>query len=218
MNKPAKAIVGLSMLAGALFSVTAMADSYYDVTVTNITKGLTFTPATVATTRKGDTFFKAGYPASPGLETIAETGNPMTLNASFDAYDVASLGFIGPGESDSTVVATKGAYQGISIASMLIPTNDTFFAVNGIDGPRGNKTMTVSVPAYDAGTELNDELCVSLPGPGCGGDPGPASMNGEGYVYISGGIRGVGDLDADALDFNNPVARITITRLPEAED
>jgi hypothetical protein len=101
----------------------------------------------------------------------------------------------------------------VTIASMLIPTNDTFFAVNGIDGPRGNKTLSLTAIAYDAGTELNDELCISLPGPGCGGDPGPVSDNGEGYIYVSNGVRGVGDIDADARDFNNPVARITITRL-----
>ena len=60
---------------------------------------------------------------------------------------------------------------------------------------------------------MNDELCISLPGPGCGSDPGPVSANGEGYVYISNGIRGVGDLDADALDFNNPVALIEVKLL-----
>ena len=72
--------------------------------------------------------------------------------------------------------------------------------------------VTITVRAYDSGTEINDELCASLPGPGCGPDAGPVS-DGEGYVYPSPGIRGVGDLDADALDWNNPVARITIRRV-----
>jgi len=213
MKKSALAALAISLLGGMLFSTTAAAgSSYYEVTIHNITKGLTFTPALVATTKKGDMFFEAGYPASAELEAIAETGNSAPLAGALDAYDVASLGFIGPGGSDSVVLATKGSYQGVSIASMLIPTNDTFFAVNGVNGPKGNKSVTVSVMAYDAGTELNDELCASLPGPGCGGDPGPVSTNGEGYVYVSNGIRGVGDLDADLLDFNNPVARITISK------
>ena len=198
-----------------MFSTTVAADAHYEVTVTNITKGLTFTPTMVASTRNGDRFFAAGHGASMALETIAETGISAPLAASLDAYDVASLGFIGPGGSDTVVVATSGAYQSVSIASMLIPTNDTFFALNGAKGPSGNKTISFSVVAYDAGTELNDELCVNLPGPGCGGDPGPVSNNGEGYIYISNGIRGVGDLDADLLDFNNPVARITITRISD---
>ena len=213
MRKPALAVLAISFLSSLLFTATAAADAFYEVTVYNITKGLTFTPTLVASTRNGDRFFASGFAASSELEIIAETGDSAPLAGSLDAYDVSSLGFIGPGGSDTTVVATKGAYQGVSIASMLIPTNDTFFAVNGIDGPSGNKTIAVHAIGYDAGTELNDELCVSLPGPGCGGDPGPASDNGEGYIYVSNGIRGVGDLDADALDFNNPVARITITRI-----
>jgi hypothetical protein len=101
---------------------------------------------------------------------------------------------------------------------MLIPSNDTFFAANSLKGARGNKTISFTLPAWDAGTELNDELCISLPGPGCDEDPGPVSDNGEGYVYISNGIRGVGDLDADALDWHNPVALVTITRLGDDEE
>ena len=219
MRKPAPRKFGLAALAvsalsGMLFTANASADAYYEVTVYNITKGLTFTPALVASTKKGDRFFASGYPASAGLETLAESGNPGPLAASLDSYDSAMLGFIGPGGHDTTVVATKGAFTGVSIASMAIPTNDTFWAVNGVDGPRGNKTISMTVVAYDSGTEINDELCISLPGPGCGGDPGPASA-GEGYVYVSNGIRGVGDLDADLLDWRNPVARITITRFED---
>ncbi|MDX1556363.1 MAG: spondin domain-containing protein [Xanthomonadales bacterium] len=214
MKHTLKSALAVTMFAGALFSGTALADSYFEVTVTNLTKGITFTPVLVATTRPGDHFFQAGSPASPELETIAETGASGDLADSLDAYDVSSLDFIGPGASDSTTVATTGQYRAITLASMLIPTNDAFFALNGVDGPHGNKSITLSVPAYDAGTELNDELCASLPGPGCGGDPGPVSDNGEGYIYISNGVRGVGDLDADLRDWRNPVARITITRIP----
>lgn len=208
--------LALTVLGAALLTATAAADSYYEVTVTNITKGMTFTPIMVATTKTGDQFLSLGSTASTAVETMAETGNLAPLQGSLDAYDISNsmfLPFLAPGESVTQLVATTGEYRNISIAAMLIPSNDTFFAVNGVRGPRGNKTMTFTVPAYDAGTELNDELCVSLPGPGCGGDPGPVSTNGEGYVYVSNGIRGVGDLDANMLDFNNPVAQITITRL-----
>ena len=113
---------------------------------------------------------------------------------------------------------TKGPYKYVSIAAMVVPTNDVFFAVNGIAGPKGKKTSTVTSPAYDAGTELNDELCISLPGPGCGPDPGDPSNNGEGYVYISPGILGVGDLDADALAWNDPIAIIQITRVKDHDE
>ena len=204
-------------------SGNAAAGTYYEVTVTNITKGMTFTPIMVATTRKADRFFMLGETASDEVAVMAETGNVGPLQDSLDALDITNssfLPFLAPGASVTQYVATNGRYPNLSIAAMLIPTNDTFFAVNGVPGPKGKKTLTLTVPAYDAGSELNDELCVSLPGPGCGGDPGPASTNGEGYVYISNGIRGVGDLDADLLDFNNPVALITVRRLgkPEHDD
>lgn len=221
MRKPGMTLRALFVLSAALLAGTAAAEGYYEVTVTNVTKGMTFTPIMVATTRNGDQFFHLGDAASTEVETVAETGDLGPLQASLDAHDISNssfLPFLAPGESVTQLVATRGRYRGISIAAMLIPSNDTFFAVNGIRGPRGNKSITINVPAYDAGTELNDELCVSLPGPGCNGDPGPLSTNGEGYIYVSNGIRGVGDLDANLLDFNNPVAQIVIRRIGKFDE
>ena len=218
MKKPGLQWLVPVFLGGMLFSATSLADTLYEVTVTNISKGVVLTPIMVATTRKGDTFFGLGEPASIELETLAETGNPGPLQDSLDAYDVTNNSsspdpFLGPGQSVTQYVETRGRYNHLSIASMVVPTNDVFFAVNGVAGPKGHKSIIITSPAYDAGTELNDELCTSLPGPGCDGDPGPASDNGEGYVYVSSGIRGVGDLDADALDWNNPIVKIQITRV-----
>lgn len=83
---------------------------------------------------------------------------------------------------------------------MLVPTNDGFFAVKGIEGPDGNHTLTVFSPAYDSGSERDDERCTSIPGPAveC---PGGAGLGGvpaggeEGYVHIHAGIHGIDDLD-----------------------
>ncbi len=215
MKKSGLKMLAVLVLGSLLFTATAAADSTFEVTVTNLTKGLVFTPVMVASTLKGDTFFKLGEAASGELETIAETGDPGPLQGSLDAFDSTNSGaMLLPGASVTQFVATAGPYRSISVAAMLIPTNDLFFAVNGVAGPNGNKTIIVTSPAYDAGTEDNDEDCDSLPGPGCGMDPGPAS-SGEGYVYIANGIRGIGDLDEDALDWRNPVALIEITRLPD---
>jgi hypothetical protein len=97
---------------------------------------------------------------------------------------------------------------------MLIPTNDAFVALNGIEAPVGNKTLTLFAPAYDAGTEANDELCASIPGPVCGGEGFNASRAGaEGFVHIHAGIQGIGDLSPAMYDWQNPVARITIRRV-----
>ena len=88
--------------------------------------------------------------------------------------------------------------------------------MNGVEGPLGNQTLTLYSPAYDAGSERNDELCASIPGPffaecggaGSGGKPG----GGEGYVHIHAGIHGIGDLHPAQRDWRNPVAQITIRR------
>ncbi len=55
-----------------------------------------------------------------------------------------------------------------------MPTYDAFFAVNGVEGPRGRDVVTHYSPAYDAGTEANDELCTHIPGP-------PTVCQGEGF-------------------------------------
>ncbi|MDP2419080.1 MAG: hypothetical protein Q8M33_16555 [Hydrogenophaga sp.] len=73
------------------------------------------------------------------------------------------------------------------------------------------------MPAYDSGTEINDELYASIPGPffaecnGSGG--GAAPSGGEGFVHISAGMHGIGDFKPSNRDWRNPGARITIRRV-----
>jgi hypothetical protein len=194
----------------------------YEVTVTNVTRGQTFTPILVATHKAGVRLFELGGPASAALATLAEEGNTAPLAAALSAMpqvkDVASSGaLLPPGESVTIMVSTQGAFDRVSLAAMLIPTNDAFFALNDVDGPRGRSAATLFAPAYDAGSEGNDELCASIPGPSfaeCGG-PGGGGMpgGGEGYVHIHAGIHGIGSFAAADRDWRNPVARITIRRV-----
>ena len=72
---------------------------------------------------------------------------------------------------------------------MLIPTNDTFVALDSVRLPRVGSTARLAI-AYDAGTEANDQNCNNMPGPRCGGvgfSPGP-NVGDEGYVYVSNGF------------------------------
>ena len=68
--------------------------------------------------------------------------------------------------------------------------------------------------AYDSGSEVNDELCTSIPGPffaECGGSGGGAKVNGgEGFVHVHRGVHGVGDLKPNARDWRNPVAEVRV--------
>ena len=99
---------------------------------------------------------------------------------------------------------------------MLIPTNDAFVSVQGVKIPKGRHKKVVYSPAYDAGSETNDELCASIPGPVCNGIGPSPDDDGEGYVHIHAGIDGgIGDLQplTESRDWRNPVAKITIQRV-----
>ena len=198
-------------------SAQAGGERMYQVTVTNLTKGETITPIFVASHKEDVSLFSLGEAASEELVAIAESGNIQPLSDhwlnSGVAHDIATNGaLLAPGASTTIVVKTAKGYEHISVAAMLIPTNDGFIAANGITAPKkGNRT--VMSPAYDAGSETNDELCANIPGPACGGEGLSVNDSGEGYVHIHGGISGKADLDASSYDWRNPTAKITITRM-----
>ncbi len=130
---------------------------------------------------------------------------------------VSTTGLLNPGASVTMTVAAGGNFDHLSVAAMLIPTNDAFFSLNGVEGPRGNRMLTLYSPAYKAGTEKNDQNCTSIPGPffaECGGPGGGARIGGgEGFVHIHSGIHLRGDLNQELRDWRNPVAKITIRRI-----
>ncbi len=224
--KHTRPILSAAVGACALFSaVTATAGGgyAYEVTITNLTRGQTFTPILVASHKRGVRLFEAGQPASDALAAMAEGGDTgpleMQLEDSGRLVDTGSSGgLLGPGETVTVHVDAGHGAREISLAGMLIPTNDGFMALNGARAPRGHRTLTYWVPAYDAGTEPNDELCVSIPGPVCGGEGGSPGADGEGYVHIHAGMHGIGDLAPADYDWRNPVAKVTIRRARAADD
>lgn len=214
-------IVGVALLGIARVAVAQVV--HYEVTITNLTRGQTFTPILVASHQAGLTLFRLGAPASRPLAILAEEGDTGPLTTRLQARPkvrevVNSGGLLAPGASATVLVEAPGRFNHISVASMLIPTNDAFFALNGVQGPSDNDVLRLFSPAYDAGSEVNDELCASIPGPNfveCGGPGGGGQPAGgaEGYVHIHAGIHGIGDLNASRRDWRNPVAQITIRRI-----
>ena len=197
-------------------------NALFEVTITNLTRGQQFTPILVATHKANVKLFELGTPASPELATLAEEGNAAPLAAALTAlpgtgHVVVGTGLTNPGSTTTLLVDGRRGFGHLSVAAMLIPTHDAFFAVNTIALPRGSDKLTLTVPAYDAGSERNDELCASIPGPffvecngsGGGGRPG----GGEGFVHIHAGIHGIGNLVAAQRDWRNPVALISVRRI-----
>jgi hypothetical protein len=183
----------LGILAALLaFPAYADHDFRYEVEVTNLTKGQTFTPILVATHTQQVRLFEPGQPAGEALEILAEAGDTEPLTNLLLAHgsqvgDVQTIpGLLGPGETTSIQIAASRHARRISIAAMLIPTNDTFFALDSERLPFTGGGVRFQAPAYDAGTEENDQSCANIPGPVCGGEahsPGPNDGD-EGYVFV----------------------------------
>lgn len=190
----------------------------FEVTVTNITRGQTFTPILVATHSPKVAFFRLGEPASPGLALLAEDGSPSLLASELastgQVLDAQTIpGLLAPGASATVTVRARGRFDQLSVAAMLIPTNDSFMALDRLSLPWRGGAVSRLLRGYDAGSEPNDEICANIPGPRCGGEGSSPAVDGEGYVYVSNGMHGIGDLSAAVYDWRNPVARVVVRRV-----
>jgi Spondin_N len=225
--RTASAVVALALAAPAPAVLadehgsSARSSARFEVRVTNLTRDQSFTPLLVVAHRPQVRLFAPGAPAGPELEALAEEGNTAPFEAMLSGLAGVSgvatgAGLLGPGHS-TTIQVEGHRWDRISLAAMLIPTNDGFVALDGA-GPFGQGWQSFDPPAYDAGTEMNDETCASIPGPfyeECGGPGGGGAPSGgeEGFVRIHEGIHGVGDFLANRRDWRNPVAHVSIRRV-----
>jgi hypothetical protein len=194
----------------------ASASGQVQVTITNLTRAQPLSPPVVAShSVKGPQLFVAGQPASAELAMVAQdaiNGPLMSLlEADPEVADVQQgAAAIPPGGSDTIVVDAPSSFRLVSLASMLVNTNDGFIGVQHIAAPRTGVT-TLFVPAWDAGSEVNDEDCENIPGPACGNTE--SGQPEDGFVHIHNGVHGGGDLDPATYDWHNPVARIDVRRV-----
>ncbi len=217
---------GAALIAGSAWAVDEPPkERTYEVTITNITKGQTFTPQLIAAHKGSIQLFQAGEPAGLPLEILAEAGDTTpvaeVLTASGKASAVETIdGLLEPGQSVSMTFSAARGDRFFSMAAMLIPTNDTFVALNRVPLPRRGAWTRTAI-AYDAGTEDNDQNCLNIPGPRCGGEghsPGP-NVGDEGFVYVSNGFHNLPAAEEGEVlgplvyDWRNPVARVVVRRI-----
>jgi Spondin_N len=210
----------------------------YDVTIDNLTAGQPLTPPVIATHRAATGMFTVGRPASFALKEIAENGNlaPMLAQLGADKHVADSVAAAAPlvpaglpgsamfGDSVTlTVTASKGA-KFVSVASMLICTNDGFTGVDSLRLPKDvGDAVVVRSAGYDAGTERNTEdfadivpPCQALVGVSSG-EPGTGSSNPAlaegGVIHHHPGIAGGADLVPAIHGWTDPVAEITVERV-----
>lgn len=223
--------IRLTLLVALLLSSTialAGGQKRYEVSITNITKGQSFTPQLVALHTRSVDIFTLGQPVSSSLELLAEGGDtaPLTADLSDLSDKVGEVttipGLLTPGQTATVEISGRRRHRFLSLAAMLIPTNDTFVALNRMRLPH-HGSVSYTALAYDSGTEENDQNCAHIPGPRCLGEghsPGPNDSD-EGFVYVSNGFHDLGKLDAEGneilgpleYDWRNPVALVTIKRI-----
>ncbi len=151
-----------------------------------------------------------------------------------DDTDLFAAGL--PGSVSGTLNVTRKRNTDLSVVAMLLPTNDAFAGLS-IPLPKRRGTHVFYLPAYDAGTEPNDEIrsqgspldCV----PGQVGYPvdplGNDGVVGTGvtnfelndHVHIHRGnlgdpdsLGGISDLDTPVHRWLNPVVKLTIVVKP----
>lgn len=229
-------VVGSSIAALGLASSAMAAD--YQVTVTNLTSGLYFTPVLVSIHEPSLTLFRAGTPASAELQTLAEGGDVTPLAGlleSLGASVATGSGLLAPEASvEFTISGNPG--EVLSTAAMLLPTNDGFAGLSSVRLPTGDETVSFDANGYDAGTEANDELIgtaeIGVPGfpapppvvaSGTGTGATGFTLEAEGNVHIHRNVigdldpaGGVSDINAAVHRWLNPVARVSITLLDSA--
>ena len=212
-------VTALTIVAGLGVFASGANAATYKVTVYNLTEGQIFNPTFVAAHSRGVSIFEPGVVASIGLAELAEDAKPDVLKDELEAAGATVVvgDPIMPGAHGSVYIETSRRNRRISVVGMLVTTNDAFYGLNGVRA--GGRSNSYYVPAYDAGSEKNDEDCENIPGPPCG-DTGADGTDEDGVVHIHNGIHGlmIASPPEDGVvpathDWRNPVAKITVVRV-----
>lgn len=200
----------------------------FNVTVSNLTNAQPLSPAAVIAHQDGYSFFSVGSPATVGLEEMAEGGDNAALLAEATADTaVTTTGSgaapIGPAGSEAiTVDLLESDLPGlrISVATMLVNTNDAFTGLNAmsVEAMAVGDVISVRGIAYDAGTEDDSEAAAVIPGPAGGGEGFNAARDDHAdQVSMHSGVVSQDDgfATSDLSEqhrFDNPVVQISIER------
>jgi len=196
----------------------------YKVTVKNLTFAQPMSPMAVSYHKESTTLFMVGSMATVGLEYLAEGGDNSSLLSELSSNDmvVASIGGNGLillGQSDSVIVEGE-VVKCISIATMLVNTNDAFTGRNCIDvtSLAVGETLMTGMPSYDAGTEANSEEASTIPGPAGGGEGFNTLRDDRDFVSIhSGAVTKDDGLTTSVLSqdhkWSHPTASVIIERI-----
>ena len=189
-------ILPLTIAGLALAGSPALSAAEITVSITNLTQGMHFTPRLLVAHTGDVSLFTVGEAAGPQLQRLAEGGaigeagddDPDDFASLLESEGVANLtawqtfgGLVSPATTSADYTFDTEDYPLLSLAAMLIPTNDAFVGLNSWSIPTTPGTYTVYLNAYDSGTEANDEInsattTLTLAEGSFGGAPGAPGM------------------------------------------
>ena len=194
-----------------------------DITITNLTNGIHYTPFVIAAHDNLFHVFQVGQQATVELQALAEGGSidgvvGLLNTAGAVVIENPAAGLMAPGGS-ATASMDTGTNEYLSIAAMLLPTNDAFVGLDAWKIPQEAGTYWINLNAYDAGTEVNDEIIngggpLGVPGipvaPGLDagtGGTGVTDSETNQTVHIHRGSVGDDDLTGGKSDLDNRIHR-----------
>ncbi len=205
------------------------------VDITNLTHGSYFTPLFVSAHPAGTDFFEIGEASSAAIQAMAEGGSIDGLVAEANPLGAVTSedpagGLLNPGASTVVMDLDTGTNNLLTIAAMILPSNDAFIGLDSWNIPSEAGVYTLYLNAYDAGTEANDEIVNGGGASGVAGIPanpgGNGGVDGTGVtttesnnnVHIHRGVigdtdpaGGPSDLDSRIHRWLNPVAKVVVT-------
>ncbi len=195
----------------------------YRIRITNLTNFQPLSPPAAVLHDSNSHWWSIGSSASVALEKMAEGGDASALLALLpDNPQHASTEVLLPGAMSEFTLQTDDMTENrLSVAGMLVNTNDAFSGLNALelDGMQSGQSVVVYTQAYDAGTEMNSEAAGTIPGPADGGEGFNAARDDvTSVVTLHPGVVSADDgLATSTLSagekFDNPTLRIEVTAL-----
>ncbi|MBU2918249.1 spondin domain-containing protein [Psychrosphaera sp. F3M07] len=192
----------------------------YEVTITNLTNAQPLSPVAIVLHDTG-TLWAIGEPASTALETMAEGGdNSELLALDIVKASVSGSSPLGSGATEMLTVTIEDQTDAmLSLATMLVNTNDGFTGLSNIDlsGLSVGDTWSAYTSVYDAGTESNSEAQGTIPGPADEGTGFEMARDDVDFVSMHSGVVSKDDglttsVLTQAHRFDNPATYIMIKR------
>jgi hypothetical protein len=207
-------IVCILALSGCAPAQGSEPTAGYELTIRNTNPGQNFSPPVIVLHTPEYRLFDLDQPATEALWRLAEDGSTAEFQALADpAVHKIMVGRSVHRRDSPTFTTAIEAPSGllISVAAMLSLTNDGFVAARSIALPAAvGRATTITLRAYDAGSEANTESCTHVP---CEIHGQRMTDGAEGVVTDHAGIRGDADI-AISRGWNGPdLGSLTITRL-----